>query len=415
MEAPEFSLPGPLLVVGAGGIGCEVLISLVGVFRGSVVIVDGDTIELSNLNRQSLFREADIGASKAEVAARETETRSGGRISARFFSKNLLDPEFTPAFFRGFFGVVSCLDNLEAREHLNRMALFGNVRVIESGSTGFLGQAYTMHPKRTECFACSGARTEEALPVCTLRGTPTEWKHCVHWTVREFIPQLKKFLEGEDEAEAGQSPGAIEAFTECFGGRMSTAPLRPLIEAFKHASEVTPPLVHAFSALRAQPFGVPVPELFRTENIVSSTVPSVVTTNAIVSALVVLEVRALLRPKPGYVHYLTMGAPLRHLPALPPNPLCGLCFSNFQTVTITEKDTLCVLIKRLTTNEKSISAITKDFQSLLYDEEFPDNLQRPLRSLGVRSGTILTFHPLQKNLESLENPNPQTRTIYCIY
>lgn len=72
-----------ILVVGAGGLGCHVLKYLARSEFSEVHIVDADTLELSNLNRQVLYDETDVGKFKADVAAAKLNPRGSG--APRFF------------------------------------------------------------------------------------------------------------------------------------------------------------------------------------------------------------------------------------------------------------------------------------------------------------------------------------------
>lgn len=129
-----------ILIVGAGGIGCELLKNVVLSGFKHIHIIDLDTIELSNLNRQFLFRRCHIGQSKAEVA-RSAALKMDPTASITASFATIFDTQkFSISFFRQFDLVMNALDNLAARRHVNLMCLMGRVPLIESGTAGFLGQ-----------------------------------------------------------------------------------------------------------------------------------------------------------------------------------------------------------------------------------------------------------------------------------
>ena len=107
-----------ILVVGAGGIGCELLKNLVLVGCESLVTVDLDTIDVSNLNRQFLFRRKHVGMPKA-VVARDAVRRFNPRCSVEALHANIKEPRFGLGWFGGFDVVINALDNVEARRHLS--------------------------------------------------------------------------------------------------------------------------------------------------------------------------------------------------------------------------------------------------------------------------------------------------------
>ncbi|KAL6526076.1 SUMO-activating enzyme subunit 2 [Orobanche hederae] len=169
-----------VLMVGAGGIGCELLKTLALSGFKDIHIIDLDTIEVSNLNRQFLFRQSHVGQSKAKVA-RDAVLKFRPHISITSYHANVKDPEFNVDFFKNFSVVLNGLDNLDARRHVNRLCLAAGVPLVESGTTGFLGQV-TVHVKgRTECYECQPKPAPKTYPVCTITSTPSKFVHCVVW------------------------------------------------------------------------------------------------------------------------------------------------------------------------------------------------------------------------------------------
>ncbi|KAF1896559.1 hypothetical protein Lal_00034257 [Lupinus albus] len=132
-----------VLMVGAGGIGCELLKTLALSGFCDIHIIDMDTIEVSNLNRQFLFRQSHVGQSKAKVA-RDAVLKFRPDISITAYHANVKDPDFNVDFFKQFNVVLNGLDNLDARRHVNRLCLAADVPLVESGTTGFLGQAINL-------------------------------------------------------------------------------------------------------------------------------------------------------------------------------------------------------------------------------------------------------------------------------
>ncbi|KHN19464.1 SUMO-activating enzyme subunit 2 [Glycine soja] len=179
-SSPSVIKDAKVLMVGAGGIGCELLKTLALSGFPDIHIIDMDTIEVSNLNRQFLFRQFHVGQSKAKVA-RDAVLKFRPHINITPYHANVKDPEFNVDFFKQFNVVLNGLDNLDARRHVNRLCLAANVPLVESGTTGFLGQV-TVHVKgRTECYECQPKPAPKTYPVCTITSTPSKFVHCIVW------------------------------------------------------------------------------------------------------------------------------------------------------------------------------------------------------------------------------------------
>ncbi|KAM0520108.1 hypothetical protein ACHAPE_003383 [Trichoderma viride] len=197
-----------VLMVGAGGIGCELLKNLVLNGFGEIHIVDLDTIDLSNLNRQFLFRHEHIKKSKALVA-KEAAQRFNPNVKIVAHHANIKDSEFSVPWFRDFKIVFNALDNLDARRHVNKMCLAADVPLIESGTTGFNGQVQVIKKGITACYDCTPKETPKSFPVCTIRSTPSQPIHCIVWGKSYLLNEI--FGVSEDESAFDHSADADNA------------------------------------------------------------------------------------------------------------------------------------------------------------------------------------------------------------
>ncbi|KAI0559552.1 Ubiquitin activating enzyme alpha [Gracilaria domingensis] len=168
-----------VLVVGAGGVGCELLKNLAIAGFPKITVIDLDTIDVSNLNRQFLFRRHHVGKSKATEAAKAVSAIAPDTKIIPIMS-NIKHNDFNVNFFRSFTLVCNALDNLEARRHVNRMCLAAKVPLVESGSTGYNGQASVI-ANGVECYDCVQRTPQKTYAVCTIRSTPEKPVHCVVW------------------------------------------------------------------------------------------------------------------------------------------------------------------------------------------------------------------------------------------
>ncbi|KPI38138.1 Ubiquitin-activating enzyme E1-like protein [Cyphellophora attinorum] len=184
-----------VLLVGAGGIGCELLKNLALTGFGEIHIIDLDTIDLSNLNRQFLFRHEHIKKSKALVA-REAAQKFNPRVKLEAHHANIKDTQFDISWYSQFTLVFNALDNLEARRHVNKMCLAADVPLIESGTTGFNGQVQVIRKGITACYDCRQKEVPKSFPVCTIRSTPSQAIHCIVWAKSYLLPEL--FGESQD-------------------------------------------------------------------------------------------------------------------------------------------------------------------------------------------------------------------------
>ncbi|XP_042866150.1 SUMO-activating enzyme subunit 2-like isoform X2 [Penaeus japonicus] len=220
-----------VLVVGAGGIGCELLKNLVLTGFEDIEVIDLDTIDVSNLNRQFLFQKQHVGRSKAEVS-RESALRFNPKANIKAYHDSITTTKYGVPFYQKFTLVMNALDNRAARNHVNRMCLAAGVPLVESGTAGYLGQVTVIKKGVTECYECQPKPAQKTFPGCTIRNTPSEPIHCIVWAKHLFNQLFGEADPDEDVSpdsadpeqvgEAGQSAMETEANDSGNVSRVST-------------------------------------------------------------------------------------------------------------------------------------------------------------------------------------------------
>lgn len=182
-------------LVGCGALGCEYIkgFALMGIGSGPnglVHITDMDKIEVSNLNRQFLFRRENVGQLKSECAAAAARVMNPAIKVACHETKvcpeteNILDD----AFWTSLTGVCNALDNIEARKYVDSRCVFYERPLLESGTLGTKANSEIVLPHKTACYS-EGAIPDDsdgAIPMCTLRSFPYLPDHCIEWGRAQF-------------------------------------------------------------------------------------------------------------------------------------------------------------------------------------------------------------------------------------
>jgi ubiquitin-activating enzyme E1 C len=160
---------GSVAIVGVGALGCEVAKNLALMGVGKLVLIDNDVVELSNLSRQMLFTEEDIGKYKSEVAAQKVKNMNRFVEVVHYNSDVRMLPE---EVFEQVDVVCSCLDSWGVRRWLNSLTVSLGKPMVDGSIEGFYGNVQVVIPGKTACLECHGENLiprEERLAECTLR------------------------------------------------------------------------------------------------------------------------------------------------------------------------------------------------------------------------------------------------------
>lgn len=255
-----------VLIIGAGGLGCDLVKNLALSGFKNIDIIDMDTIDTSNLNRQFLFRDSDVGKSKSQTAADFVNKRVPGvKVTAHMCSIQEKDDNF----YKNFNIVICGLDSVEARRWINsqlislcktdengEVDLSTMIPYIDGGTEGFKGQARVILPRLTSCYECTLdlLPPQVTYPMCTLQSTPRLPEHCIGYIVEKTWGETSG-KEGihDDEKLDGDNPTHIKW-------------------VFEKASE------------RANQFGIRGVTYRLTQGVVKHIIPAIASTNAIIAS-----------------------------------------------------------------------------------------------------------------------------------
>lgn len=231
-----------VFLVGAGALGCEFIknFALMGVAcgeKGKVTMTDDDVIEKSNLSRQFLFRNSNIGQYKSSVAAAAAQAINP-KLQIRSL-QNRVSPESEGVFDDAFWGsldlVTNALDNVNARLYVDSRCVYfckpllearaaahgpsppvtprpcedsspvGNTSreyvnpvmiaeplqyscpaISQSGTLGTKANTQMVIPSMTENYGASRDPPEKSAPMCTVHSFPHNIDHCLTWSRSEF-------------------------------------------------------------------------------------------------------------------------------------------------------------------------------------------------------------------------------------
>ncbi|MFQ5782733.1 MAG: ThiF family adenylyltransferase [Nitrosopumilus sp.] len=158
-----------ICVVGTGGLGNPITTRLAAMGVGTLRIIDRDVIELSNLHRQTMFDEDDVGQVKVEVAAKKLQKLNPDcKIEALAVSVN----DYTALeVVEGCDVVIDALDSVNARYALNKACVEFGIPFVTGAAVGVSGQAFTVLPKQSACYFCMFPElNEDTMPTCSIEG-----------------------------------------------------------------------------------------------------------------------------------------------------------------------------------------------------------------------------------------------------
>ncbi|KMP04795.1 NEDD8-activating enzyme E1 catalytic subunit [Coccidioides immitis RMSCC 3703] len=336
-----------------------------------------DTIDISNLNRQFLFRQDDVGKPKAEVAAAFVQKRVKGVRITPYVGK-IQDKD--EDYYMQFKIVVCGLDSIEARRWINS-TLVGMVDpenpeslkpLIDGGTEGFKGQARVILPTLTSCIECQldMHAPRPAIPLCTIATIPRQPQHCIEWAHQIAWGEKRK---GEE-----------------FDG-----------DDLEHVS-----WIYQTAVERAKQFSIPGVTFSMTQGVVKNIIPAIASTNAVIAAACTseaLKIATSCNPfLENYMMYAGEEGVYTYTFASEQKPDCPVCGNLAKKITVSPEGTLQDFVDSLGERAEAQlkSPSLRSEEKTLYqrfppqlEEQTRPNLTRKLKELVVDGEEVAVSDP----------------------
>ncbi|CAF0867338.1 unnamed protein product [Didymodactylos carnosus] len=336
-----------ILIIGAGGLGCELLKDLALMGFRQISIIDMDTIDLANLNRQFLFKFKDIGKPKAEVAAKFIMNR-----------------------------IPACkVTLLTYDDETNQVDPSTIIPLVDGGTEGFKGNARVIYPGITACIECNLDLfpPQVAYPMCTLANQPRLPEHCVEWVTVLHWKEHNPF--GKDVRIDGDSVQHIQWIYERALERAKTYKITGITFRF-------------------------------TQGVVKRIIPAVASTNAIVASISATEVFKLATRSVILMNNYTIFNDIEGIYTYTfeaeKKSNCPVCSTIPQKIELNEtsklQEVLDTLIERYNLISPGITTADNEGQNrtlyMISTQQFEEitkpNLNKTLQELNLTDGTELT-------------------------
>ena len=157
--------------------------------KGEIFVTDDDIIEKSNLSRQFLFRNHNVGMPKSECAAKAARVMCPG-IKVRDMQDRVApttESVFNDQFWSDLDLVCNALDNIKARLYVDGRYVLCQKPLLESGTLGTKCNTQLIVPHETENYGATKDPPEKEAPQCAIHNFPHNIDHCLGLARSEFV------------------------------------------------------------------------------------------------------------------------------------------------------------------------------------------------------------------------------------